>query len=58
MQASWLRLPELYAQLTNARFVMGGWDNSRRKTLDDMYILSLPGFHWFKVAATSGSGRA
>ncbi|KAF2143194.1 uncharacterized protein K452DRAFT_268529 [Aplosporella prunicola CBS 121167] len=38
-------------------FVMSGYDSFHEKTLDDMYILSLPGFHWFRVSDTSGSNR-
>ncbi|OJD30271.1 kelch repeat protein [Diplodia corticola] len=37
---------------------MGGWDAFRTTCYDDAYILSLPGFHWFKAPDMSGGPRA
>ncbi|GME60022.1 Kelch repeat protein [Neofusicoccum parvum] len=39
-------------------FVMGGWDAFQGVCYDDMYILSVPGFHWFKAPTISGGPRA
>ncbi|GME34275.1 putative kelch repeat protein [Neofusicoccum parvum] len=38
-------------------FIMGGYYDFSDGVLDDIYILSLPGFHWFKVPTTTGSPR-
>lgn len=37
---------------------MGGWDAFQGVCYDDMYILSVPGFHWFKAPTISGGPRA
>ncbi|KAB2574686.1 hypothetical protein DBV05_g6600 [Lasiodiplodia theobromae] len=39
-------------------FVSGGWDAFQETCYEDMYILSLPGFHWFKAPNVSGGPRA
>ena len=38
------------------RFIFGGTDRTNKVTFDDVYVLSLPGFVWHKVEASSGSG--
>lgn len=37
---------------------MSGYDAFAKETLDNVYILSLPGFRWLKANVTSGSTRA
>jgi hypothetical protein len=39
-------------------FIFGGYNNLRNETYDEVYILSLPGFHWFKAPYTSAVPRA
>ncbi|KAK7567372.1 hypothetical protein IWX49DRAFT_596709 [Phyllosticta citricarpa] len=40
-------------------FVYGGWDGSLGLAYDDIYILSLPGFRWFKISSsTTGTPRS
>lgn len=39
-------------------FVFGGYDPTNSKTFKDVHVLSLPGFVWTRIDATSGGGRS
>ena len=38
-------------------FLFGGYDPTNSRTYEDLYVLTLPGFEWTRIEATSGGPR-
>jgi hypothetical protein len=40
------------------RYIFGGYNDQTETTFDEVYVLSLPGFHWFRAPYDPAVPRA